>query len=85
MPTVRKSQNISSAMGRRPVAAAPTAQPIIAPSEIGVSRTRSGPNSSIIPIETPKQPPKAPTSSPKRITLGSSRILMLMPSRMPSE
>ena len=84
MPTVKKSQNISSAIGRRPVAAEPTAQPIIAPSDIGVSRTRSGPNSSNMPIETPKQPPNLPTSSPKRITLGSSRIRMLMPSRMPS-
>ena len=85
MPTVRKSQNISSAMGLRPVAAAPTAQPIIAPSEMGVSRTRSGPNSSNMPMDTPKHPPNLPTSSPKSNTLGFSRILMLMPSRMPSE
>ena len=57
---------------------------MMAPSEMGVSRTRSGPNSSNIPAETPKQPPKAPTSSPNRTTFGFSRIRMLMPSRMAS-
>ena len=84
MPTVRKSQNMSSAMGLSPVAAAPTAQPIIAPSDMGVSRTLSGPNSASMPADTPKQPPNAPTSSPKSTTLGFSRIRILMPSRMPS-
>ena len=38
--------NISSTTGLRPVAAAPTAAPTNAASEIGVSRMRSGPNSS---------------------------------------
>ena len=84
MATVRKSLNMSSAMGLRPVAALPTAAPMMAPSEIGVSRTRSGPNSSIMPALTPKQPPKAPTSSPNRSTLGFSRIRMDMASRIAS-
>ena len=35
-----------SATGRRPVTDAPSAQPTIACSEIGVSRTRRGPNRS---------------------------------------
>jgi hypothetical protein len=56
----------------------------MAPSLIGVSRTRFSPNSSNIPADTPKHPPKAPTSSPNSSTLGSSRIRMLMASRMAS-
>ena len=40
-----------------PVMAAPTAAPAMAASEMGVSRTRSSPNSSIIPRVTPKAPP----------------------------
>ena len=42
--TARKSENMISAIGRRPVIAAPMAAPRIACSEIGVSRTRFGPN-----------------------------------------
>lgn len=57
-------------MGLSPVAALPTAQPMIAPSEMGVSLTRSGPNSSSIPALTPKQPPNLPTSSPNKATAG---------------
>ena len=37
-----KSMNINSATGRRPEAAAPTAAPMKAASEIGVSSTRPG-------------------------------------------
>ena len=40
----RSRENMSSAIGRRPVIAAPIAAPTIACSLIGVSRTRSGPN-----------------------------------------
>ena len=40
--TAKKSLNISSAIGRRPVIAAPIAAPTIACSLIGVSRTRFG-------------------------------------------
>ena len=42
--TAKKSQNMISAMGRRPVIAAPIAAPRIACSQIGVSRTRVRPN-----------------------------------------
>ncbi len=41
-----------SATGRMPPMAAPMAQPTIADSAIGVSRTRSGPNSSWRPRVT---------------------------------
>ena len=40
--TAKKSENIKSTMGRRPVIAAPIAAPTIACSEIGVSLTRFG-------------------------------------------
>ena len=43
--TAKKSENISSAIGRKPVIAAPIAAPTMACSLIGVSRTRSPPNS----------------------------------------
>ncbi len=42
--------NCISAMGRIPVTAVPTAAPAMAFSEMGVSRTRSCPNSSIEPL-----------------------------------
>jgi len=41
-----------SATGRIPPIAAPTAQPMMADSAMGVSRTRSGPNSSCRPRVT---------------------------------
>jgi hypothetical protein len=44
--TAMKSENMISAIGFRPVMAAPIAAPRIACSEIGVSRTRNGPNCS---------------------------------------
>ena len=42
--TPMKFTNISSAIGRNPVIAAPTAAPMKLISQIGVSRMRSGPN-----------------------------------------
>ena len=63
-----------STIGQSPVIAAPAAAPEIAASEIGQSRTRSGPNSSNIPTEVPKSPPKTPTSSPIKRTFSSRRI-----------
>src|SRR5579885_1918964 len=56
-PQVIKSINCISAIGRMPIKAAPTAEPIIAASAIGVSMTRSGPNSSNRPALTLKAPP----------------------------
>ena len=69
-----------SATGRRPVMAAPMAAPRMACSEIGVSQTRSGPNSSNSPAAVLKTPPAAPMSSPRHTTAGSRRISLAMPS-----
>ena len=44
-PQAMKSENCISQTGRRPAIAAPTAVPMMAASAIGVSRTRSAPNS----------------------------------------
>ena len=41
--SVRKSPNMISITGRRPLTAEPNAAPDIASSEIGVSKTRCGP------------------------------------------
>ena len=62
----RKSENMISAIGRSPVIAAPIAAPMIACSEIGVSRTRSGPKRSNNPTVALNTPPAAPTSSPMK-------------------
>jgi hypothetical protein len=74
LATAKKSENISSAIGRRPVMAAPIAAPTIACSLMGVSRTRSGPKRSSRPSVVLKTPPAAPTSSPMSTTLGSRSI-----------
>jgi len=62
----RKSENMISTTGLRPVIAAPIAAPTIACSEIGVSRTRSAPNLSSSPTVALKTPPAAATSSPMK-------------------
>src|SRR3954454_11953639 len=69
-----------SATGRMPVIAAPMAAPTIACSEIGVSQTRSAPNSSNSPTVVLKTPPAAPMSSPMQTTVGSRRISRAIPS-----
>ncbi len=46
-----------STIGRIPPSAAPIPAPTNADSDNGVSRIRSGPNSSSRPVVTPKQPP----------------------------
>ena len=61
--TPRKSRYISSTTGRMPAIAAPTPRPMIALSEIGVSRTRS-PKRSCRPRVSPKTLPPAATSIP---------------------
>ncbi len=53
-----KSANCSSAIGRSPIQAAPNAAPMKPSSAIGVSITRSPPNSSNSPFDTPNGPPK---------------------------
>ena len=70
--TAAKSANMISATGRSPVAAAPIAQPTMACSAIGVSRTRPSPNRSWRPTVVLKTPPAAPMSSPKRTTSASA-------------
>jgi hypothetical protein len=86
--SVMKSTYITSATGRRPVTAAPTARPTIPSSVSGVSRTRSGPNSAISPSVTRKMPParpQTPTSSPMTNTRLSRRISSMRASRNASE
>src|SRR5436309_2059824 len=70
-----------------PIIAAPMAAPTMAISEIGVSMTRSWPNSSDRPSVTVKPPPKppgTPRSSPSRKTEGSARIATRSASRSAS-
>ena len=57
-----KSTNMSSTTGRSPAAAAPTAAPTNADSEIGVSQHPAGPNLWYSPLVTPSTPPQASSS-----------------------
>src|SRR5207247_9972213 len=54
--------------------AAPTPSPVKPASEIGVSMTRSGPNSPTRPLSTLNAVPASATSSPSSTTRGSRRI-----------
>ena len=71
-----KSQYMYSTMGRMPAAAAPMPRPVKPASEMGVSRTRSGPKTSSRPRVTPNTPPPPHTamSSPMMKTVGSRSI-----------
>ena len=71
---------MSSAIGRRPVIAAPIAAPTIACSLIGVSRTRFSPKRANRPSVSLNTPPAAPTSSPMSTTDASRSISRAMPS-----
>ncbi len=62
-----------STTGRRPAMAAPTARPVNPASEIGVSTTRSLPNSSNSPFTTLKGVPASATSSPSSTTPACAR------------
>ena len=66
--------NWISTIGRASASASPTPTPAIACSEMGVSRTRSSPNRSLRPVETPNTPPPSATSSPKRRMRSSAAI-----------
>src|SRR5689334_4607025 len=79
-----KSSYMISATGRMPCMAAPIAAPASAISEIGVLRTRSGPNSWSIPCVTPIEPPISAMSSPMTKTSSSSRIAVTSASRTAS-
>src|ERR1700726_1277697 len=81
MVNVKKSPNIMSTTGRRPVIAAPTPTPVKPASEIGVSTTRSAPNSSTKPESTLNGVPASATSSPKMHTRESRRISSASASR----
>src|SRR6202030_1518485 len=81
MVNVKKSPNIMSTTGRRPVIAAPTPTPVKPASEIGVSITRSAPNSSTKPESTLNGVPASATSSPKMQTRESRRISSASASR----
>src|SRR5882762_6635632 len=70
-----------STTGRKPVIAAPTPIPVNPASEIGVSSTRSDPNSSTKPDNTLNGVPASATSSPKMHTRGSRRISSASASR----
>ncbi len=68
-----------SAIGFKPVIAAPIAAPRMASSEIGVSFTRLGPNSSKRPTVVLNTPPAAAVSSPKSTTRSSRLISCAIP------
>src|SRR5690348_9308367 len=70
-----------SITGRMPVIAAPTPMPAKPASEIGVSITRSVPNSSTSPDSTLKGVPASATSSPRIQTRESRRISSASASR----
>src|SRR5207302_1819719 len=70
-----------STTGRSPVIAAPTPIPVNPASEIGVSSTRSRPNSSTNPDRTLNGVPASATSSPKMHTRLSRRISSASASR----
>src|SRR6266566_7467191 len=70
-----------STTGRSPVIAAPTPIPVNPASEIGVSSTRSRPNSSTNPDRTLNGVPASATSSPKMHTRLSRRISSARASR----
>src|SRR5262245_48107190 len=58
----------------RPASAPPSPAPTMMFSEIGVSTTRAGPNSSTRPVVTRAMPPDVATISPRTIRSSSSRI-----------
>src|ERR1700686_4361242 len=82
MVKVTKSPNMMSTTGRNPVMAAPTASPVKPASEIGVSSSRSLPNSSNKPERTLKGVPASATSSPRMQTVASRRISSASASRI---
>src|ERR1700682_879476 len=79
-----KSANWSSAIGMRPLRAAPMAAPTMADSASGVSSTRASPNRAYRPSVAPNTPPFRPTSSPITRTLSSRSISSSMAARTAS-
>src|SRR5579864_853444 len=79
-----KSANWISAIGIRPLSAAPIATPTIADSASGVSSTRASPKRACRPSVAPKTPPLRPTSSPMTSTRSSRSISSAMAARTAS-
>src|SRR5438132_1608555 len=79
-----KSANWISAMGIRPLSAAPIATPTIADSARGVSSTRASPKRAYRPSVAPDTPPFLPTSSPRTRTRSSRSISSEMAARTAS-
>ena len=69
-----KSTNMKSTTGRAPAIAAPQARPVNPRSQIGVSRSRSGPYFAYRPAVVRKLPPRRPIPSPSTNTDGSAAI-----------
>src|SRR5579871_226589 len=81
MVSVMKSPNMMSTTERSPVMAAPTLIPVKPASEMGVSITRSEPNSATSPDKTLNGVPASATSSPRMQTRVSRRISSARASR----
>src|SRR5712691_8520371 len=79
-----KSANWISAIGMRPLSAAPIAMPTMPDSASGMSRTRASPNFAYSPSVAPKTPPLRPTSSPMTSTRSSRSISSVMAARTAS-
>src|SRR5579872_6137735 len=79
-----KSPNMMSTTGRIPVIPAPTPIPVKPASDLGVSSTRSVPNSWTRPPRTLNAVPASATSSPMMKTRGSRRISSASASRTAS-
>src|SRR6266852_9921118 len=79
-----KSANWISAIGMRPLSAAPIAMPTMPDSARGISRTRASPNFAYSPSVAPKTPPLRPTSSPMTSTRSSRSISSVMAARTAS-
>ncbi len=71
-------------IGRRPASAMPTAAPVMASSDRGVPKTRSGPYSSSRPRVVPWMAFGSSASRPKRTTAGSRAISRAVASRTAS-
>src|SRR6266850_997423 len=84
MTSVEKSPNMISTTGLMPVISAPTAIPVKPASDIGVSITRSVPNSSTRPLSTLYTVPASAMSSPQMKTRESRRISSARASRTAS-
>src|SRR5258708_6389187 len=82
--SMTKSMRIWTWIGRNPARAMPTATPVMASSESGVPKTRSGPYLSVRPRVVPRMAFGSSTSRPKSSTFSSRAISWSVASRMAS-